>query len=77
MALFQKHLPKAEVTPVFKKGDPTPKTDYRPVSTLSNSSNIFEKLIYLQLNKTNCKTNFQFIPQFFGKTMGLTTHYLK
>ena len=77
MALFQKHLPKAEVTPVFKKGDPTPKTDYPPVNTISNSSNIFEKLIYLQLNKTNCKTNFQFIPQVFRKTMGLSTHYLK
>ena len=38
------------MTPVFKKGDPTSKTDYRPVSTLSNLSKIFEKLIYLQLN---------------------------
>ena len=38
------------MTPVFKKGDPTSKTDYRPVSTLSNFSKIFEKLIYLQLN---------------------------
>ena len=36
--------------PVFKKGDPTSKTDYRPMSTLSNFSKIFEKLIYLQLN---------------------------
>ena len=35
--------------PVFKKGDPTSKTDYRPMSTLSNFSKIFEKLIYLQL----------------------------
>ena len=37
-------LKKSEVTPVFKKG-------HRPVSTLSNFSKIFEKLIYLQLNK--------------------------
>ena len=41
---------KSEVTPVFKKGDLTSKTDYRPVSTVSNFSKIFEKLIYLQLN---------------------------
>ena len=44
-------LKKSEVTPVFKKGNPTSKTDHRPVSTLSNFSKIFEKLIYLQLNK--------------------------
>ena len=43
-------LKKAEVKPVFKKGAPTSKTDYRPVSTLSNFSKIFEKLIYLQSN---------------------------
>ena len=36
--------------PVFKKGDPTSKTDYCPVSALSNLSKICEKLIYLQLN---------------------------
>ena len=43
-------LKKSAVTPVFKKGDPTSKTDYRPVSTLSFFSKIFEKPIYLQLN---------------------------
>ena len=48
---FPEILKKSEVTPVFKKGDhPTSKLDYRPVSTLSNFSKIFEKLIYLQLN---------------------------
>ena len=48
-------LKTSEVTSVFKKGDPTLKTDYLPVSTLSNFSKIFEKLIYLQLN--NCPQN--------------------
>ena len=47
---FSEILKKSEVTPVFKKGDSTSKTDYCPVSTLSNFSNFFEKLIYLQLN---------------------------
>ena len=41
---------KAEVTSVFKKGDPTSETDYFPVSTLSIFSKISEKRIYLQLN---------------------------
>ena len=44
---FSEILKKAKVTPVFKKGDPSSKTDYRPVSTISNFSKIFEKLIYL------------------------------
>ena len=39
---FPEILKKSEVTPVFKKGDLTSKTDYRPVSTLSNLSNFFE-----------------------------------
>ena len=47
---FPEILKQSEIAPVFKKGDPTSKTDYRPVSTLSNVCKIFEKLIYLQLN---------------------------
>ena len=47
---FPEVLQKAEATPVFKIGHPTSKTDYRPVSTLSKLSKIFDKLIYLQLN---------------------------
>ena len=31
---FPEMLKKAEVTPVFKKGDPTSKTDYRPVYSI-------------------------------------------
>ena len=47
---FPEILKKSEVTPVFKKDDPTSKIDYRPVSTLSNFSKFFKKLINLQLN---------------------------
>ena len=46
---FPEILKKAEVTPVTPV-DPTSKTYYRLVSTLSNFSKIFEKLIYVQLN---------------------------
>ena len=45
---FPEILKKAEVKGVFKKGDPTSKTDYCRVSTLSNFSKSFEKPIYLQ-----------------------------
>ena len=37
---------KVEVSPVYKKDDMNDKQNYRPVSTLSNLSKIFEKLIY-------------------------------
>ena len=40
----------AGITPVFKKGDTTDKSNYRPISTLSNFSEIFEKLTYNQVN---------------------------
>ena len=34
----------------FKKGDTTGKTNYRPISTFSNFSKVFEKMIYAQIN---------------------------
>ena len=40
----------ADIIPVFKKGDTTDKSNYRPISTLSNFSKIFEILIYSQVN---------------------------
>ena len=48
-ASFPDLLKYADVTPVFKKGDVTDKENYRPISTLSNFSKIFEKLIYNQI----------------------------
>ena len=40
----------ADITPFFKKGDTTDKSSYRQISTLSNFSKIFERLIYTQIN---------------------------
>ena len=34
----------------FKKGDTANKTNYRPISTLSNFSKVFQKMIYAQIN---------------------------
>ena len=47
---FPDILKYADITPVFKKEDTTDKTNYRPASTLSNFSKIFEKLIYSQVH---------------------------
>ena len=47
---FPNILKCTNITPVFKKGEATDKSNYRPISTLSNFSKIFEKLIYSQVN---------------------------
>ena len=39
----------AEVSPIYKKLDPSEKKNYRPVSILTTTSKIFEKLIEQQL----------------------------
>ena len=47
--IFPDVLKKAEITPVFKKGNLTEKENYRPISTLSNFSKVFERLLYNQI----------------------------
>ena len=44
-------LKHADVIPVHKKNEKCDKTDYRPVSILTNISKIYEKLLYNQLSK--------------------------
>ena len=73
---FPELLEKSEVTPVFKKGDSSEKTDYRPVSTLSHFSKITVKLIYLKLNNY-MENKFSVYLTGSRKITGLTTHYLK
>ena len=50
MGKFPDIMKKAAVTPVCKKNDMNEKQNYRPVSTLSDQSKVFEKLIYSQIN---------------------------
>ena len=53
--IFQFLLKLADVTPVFKKGDPTSVKNYRLVSVLPNVSKFFERIrlkqILEQMNK--------------------------
>ena len=46
---FPSSLKKANITPVFKKGDRNSKDNYRPVSIFPNTSKIFERCIFRQL----------------------------
>ena len=48
---FPDNLKYADITPVYKKGDTTDKTNYRLIRTLSNFSKVLEKLpIYAKIN---------------------------
>ena len=47
--IFQSLLKLADVTPVFKKGDPTSVKNYRPVSVLPNVSKVFERIMLKQI----------------------------
>ena len=43
-------LKSADITPIFKKGDETNKSSFRPINILSAFSKIYEKLLYQQLD---------------------------
>ena len=49
--MFPDELKLAEVVPVYKKNDKKDKSNYRPISILSNISKIYEKCIQTQLNE--------------------------
>ena len=48
---FPDILKYSDITPVFKKGENTKKENYRPISSLSSFSKIFEKLIHSQISQ--------------------------
>ena len=58
---FPDQLKKADVSPVFKKGNHNDENNYRPVSILPSLSKIYERLIYNQINqmKENALSIFQ------------------
>ena len=63
-SLDQSHVPvsfkKANITPLFKSGDPTVPTNYRPISLLSVVSRLLEKFVQRQL--THYMNDFQHFP---------------
>ena len=46
---FPDSLKVARITPIFKDGDKTEKSNYRPISVLPVISKLFEKLVFNQL----------------------------
>ena len=49
--IFPNELKLASVTPVFKSGDASFKSNYRPISILPSLSKVFEKLLSLQITQ--------------------------
>ena len=49
-SLFPDDLKLADVIPVFKKGDKTLKSNYRPVSILPKISKVYERCLFKQMN---------------------------
>ena len=62
--VFRSSLKLAKVIPIHKKGDTQDRNNYRPISLLSNLSNIIEKLIhkrlYSFLHQNDCLFTYQF-----------------
>ena len=47
---FSETLKRADTTPIFKKGNDNEKENCRPLSMLSAFSEVFEKLLFEQIN---------------------------
>ena len=47
--IFPSDWKKANVSPIFKKGNRSDVKNYRPISLLSNVSKVFERLVYNRL----------------------------
>ena len=61
---FLLELKISRVKPLFKKGDPSEFSNYRPISLLPSFSKIFEYVICYQLFDYMCENNFLTIEQF-------------
>ena len=63
--VFPSELKLAKVIPIFKSGDSTKMSNYRPISILSFFSKIFEKLMY------NIVNNFLYKNEVTNTSLGL------
>ena len=50
-SMFPQSLKLADVTPVYKKSDPTLVSNYRPISVLPTMSKVFERLMHHQVSE--------------------------
>ena len=72
--VFPSELKLAKVIPIFKSGDSTKMSNYRPISILSFFSKIFEKLMYNIVNNFLYKNDVIYKYQFGFRKIHSTQH---
>ena len=72
--IFPDKLKIAKVTPIFKSGDSTVLTNYRPISVLPCFSKILERIMYNRLQKHLSENNLLFERQFGFQSSKSTEH---
>jgi hypothetical protein len=71
IGVFPDQLKYARITPLFKKGDRSFISNYRPISMLTGFSKIFEILLYCRLNQHMTIHNV-IVPEQFGFRKGIS-----
>jgi hypothetical protein len=62
----------SEATPLYKKGDQTSMSNYRPISLLTTFSKVLEKVMHNRL-RHYLQTNNILVPEEFGSRKGIST----
>ena len=70
--VFPECLKCAKIVPIFKKGEPTNMSNYRPIALLPTLSKVFEKIISIRLVDFFGKSNV-IVPRQFGFLKGRST----
>ena len=70
--MFPSKLKLARVVPIFKAGDSSALTNYRPISVLTFFAKVFEKIVYNKLLNFICDNNILYDHQ-YGFRKGLST----
>ena len=63
-----------KVIPIFKKGDSRLVSNYRPISILPSFSQVFEKVVYLQLYSYFSDNNLFFSSQYGFRSLHSTEY---
>ena len=53
-------LKEAEIVPIYKSGDKHNVTNYRPISLISNTGKVFEKILYNRIYEFLKKTQYNY-----------------
>ena len=72
--IFPSELKLARVVPIFKAGDPTQITNYRPISVLTLFSKVFEKIMYNHVLDFMDKNNLFYEHQYGFRQRHSTQH---